>query len=124
MTLKNHNKIRMVMELEGRLKVCHSNIYLEDWIKEFLKKENIETFKDPRRGYITLDNKPLAALTIKGWGRTEQRHVAIYCSLSRSCFSEKDSLAMLTDEIKQKINETETQLQEGKYKTELPPLLV
>ena len=65
----------MVMELEGRLKVCHSNIYFEDWIKEFLKKENIETFKDPKRGYITLYNKPLAALTIKGWVRTEQRHV-------------------------------------------------
>ena len=55
----------MALELNGCLKVCYSNKYLEDRIKEFLK-ENIKTFKDPKRGYITLYNKPLAALTIKG----------------------------------------------------------
>ena len=72
------------------------------------RKENIETFKDPKRGYITLYNKPLAALSFKGWGRTEQRHVIVYCSVLWSCVSENDSLAMLTDEMKQDINETET----------------
>ena len=70
-TTKYGDKFIMVLELNGCLKVCYSNKYLEDRIKEFLKKENIETFKDPKRGYITLYNKPFAALTIKGWGRTE-----------------------------------------------------
>ena len=107
----------MVRELNGCLKVCYLNKYLEDRIKEFLKKENIETFKDPKRGYITLYNKPLAALTIKRWCRTEQRHVIIYCSVLWSCVSENDSLAMLTDEMKQYINKTETKLQEGTSKS-------
>ena len=107
----------MVLELNGCLKVCYSNKYLEDRIKEFLKKENIETFKDPKRGYITLYNKPLAALTIKGWGRTEQRNVIVYCSVLWSCVSENNSLAMLTDEMKQDINKTETKLQEGTSKS-------
>ena len=107
----------MVLELNGCLKVCYSNKYLEDRIKEFLKKENIKTFKDPKRGYITLYNKPLAALTIKDWGRTEQRNVIVYCSVLWSSVSENDSLAMLTDEMKQDINKTETKLQEGTSKS-------
>ena len=98
----------MVLEFNGCLKVCYSNKYLEDRIKEFLKKENIEIFKDSKRGYITLYNKPLAALTIKGWGRTEQRNVIVYCSVLWSSVSENDSLVMLTDEMKQHINKTET----------------
>ena len=69
----------MVLELEGRLKVCYSNKYLEDPVKEFLRKENIETIKDPKGGYITLYNKPLAALTIKDWERSEQRNIIVYC---------------------------------------------
>ena len=107
----------MVLELNGCLKVCYPNKYLEDRIKEFLKKENIKTFKDPKRGYITLYKKTLAALTIKGWGRTEQRHVIVYCSGLWSCVSKKDSLAMLTDEMKQDINKTDTKLQEGTSKS-------
>ena len=90
---------------------------MEDWIKEFLKKENIKTFKDPKRGYITLYNKPLAALTIKGCGRTEQRYVIVYCSVLWSSVSENDSLAMLTDEMRQDINKKETKLQEGTSKS-------
>ena len=96
----------MVLELNGCLKVCYSNKYLEDRIKEVLKKENSETFEIPERGYITLYNKPLAALTIKGRRRTEQRHVIVYCSVLWSCVSENDSLAMLTDKMKQDINKT------------------
>ena len=107
----------MVLELNGCLKVCNSNKYLEDQIKEFLKKENIKTLKNPKGGYITLYNKPLASLTIKGWGRTEQSHVIVYCSVLWSCVSENDSLAMLTDEMKQDINKTERKLQEGTPKS-------
>ena len=60
---------------------------------------------------LSVYNKPLAALTIKGWGRTEQRHVIVFCSVFWSCVSENDSLVMLTDEMKQDINKTETKLQ-------------
>ena len=66
---------------------------------------------------LSVYNKPLAALTIKGWGRTEQRHVIVYCTVFWSCVSENDSLAMLTDEMKQDINKTETKLQEDTSKS-------
>ena len=48
---------------------------------------------------VTLYHKPLAALTIKDWGRTKQRNIIVYCYVLWSCVSENDSLAMLTDEI-------------------------
>ena len=82
----------MILDDGGLLKACYSNKYLEDQIIAFLKKENIETIKDPKRGYIRVYNKPLAALTIKGWGQTEQRNVIAYCSVLWSFVSENDNL--------------------------------
>ena len=41
----------------------------------------------------------------------------VYCSVLWSCVSQNDSLAMLTDEMKQDINKTETKLQEGTSKS-------
>ena len=41
----------------------------------------------------------------------------VYCSVLWSSVSENDSLAMLTDEMKQDINKTETKLQEGTSKS-------
>ena len=41
----------------------------------------------------------------------------VYFSVLWSCVSENDSLAMLTDEMKQNMNKTETKLQEGTSKS-------
>ena len=62
--------------------------------------------------FITLYNKPLATLTIKGWGRTEQRNVVVYCSLSWTTTTKNDSLALHAENILQVIMDAEEKLKE------------
>ena len=73
----------MILETDESLKVCYSNKYVEERIREHLGDETLAYITDPQRGFITLYNKPLATLTIKGWGRTEHCNVIVYCSLSK-----------------------------------------
>ena len=63
-------KFIMILEIDGSLKVCYTNRYLEERIREHLLDETLAYITDPQRYFITLYNKPLATLTIKGWGRT------------------------------------------------------
>ena len=49
---------------------------------------------------------------MKGWGRTEQRHVIVYCSLSWTSTSKNDSLTMHTENALQDIKNTEEKLKE------------
>ena len=47
----------------------------------------------------------------------QNNNIIVYCSVLWSYVSEKDSLGMFTDEMKQEINKTETKLQEGTSKS-------
>ena len=46
-----------------------------------------------------------------------ERNIIVYCSVLWSCVSEDDSLAMLTDKMKQEINETDTKLLESAFQS-------
>ena len=111
-TTRYGDKFIMIIEIDGSLKVCYSNKYLEDRIREHLLDETLTYIKEPQRGFITLYNKPLATLTIKGWGRTEQCHVIVYCSLSWTTTSKNDSLIMQTENALQGIKNKEEKLKE------------
>ena len=102
----------MILEIDGSLKVCYTNNYLEDRIRERLRDKTLVCITDPQRGFITLYNKPLATLTIKGWGRTEQRNVIVYCSLLWTTTSKNDSLTVQTENVLQDIKNTEEKLKE------------
>ena len=80
-TTRYGDKFIMILEIDGSLKVCYTNIYLEDRIRERLRDETLVYITDPQRGFITLYDKPHATLTIKGWGLTEQRNIIVYCSI-------------------------------------------
>ena len=111
-TTRYGDKFVMIIDIDGSLKVCYSNKYLEDRIRERLRNDTLVYITDPQRGFITLYNKPLATLTIKGWGRTEQCHVIVYCSLSWTTTSKNDSLIMQTENALQGIKNTEEKLKE------------
>ena len=104
------DKFIMILEIDGSLKVCYTNKYLEERTREHLLDETLAYITDPQRDFITLNNKPLATLTIKGWGRTEQRHGIVYCSLSWTNTSKNDSLTTHTENIMQDIQDTEEKL--------------
>ena len=78
-TTRYGDKFIMIVEIDESLKVCYANKYLENRIREHLRDETLAYITDPKRGFIVLYNKPLATLTIKGWGWTEQHHVIVYC---------------------------------------------
>ena len=116
----------MILETDESLKVCYSNKYLEERIREHLGDETLAYITDPQRGFITLYNKPLATLTIKGWGRTEHCNVIVYCSLSWTTTSKNDSLTTHTENTLQDIKDAEEKLKEvTTYSVEpLPSILV
>ena len=111
-TTRYGDKFIRILELDGSLKVCYANKYLEERIREHLLDETLAYITDPQRDFITLYNKPLATLTIKGWGRTEQCHVIVYCSLSWKTTSKNDSLTTLMENMLQDIQDTEEKLNE------------
>ena len=102
----------MILEIDGSLKVCYTNKYLEERIREHLRDKILVYIRDPQRGFITLYNKPLATLTIKGWGRTEQRNVIVFCSLSWTTTSKNDSLTIQAKNLLQDIQNAEEKLKE------------
>ena len=67
-TTRYGDKFIMILEIDGSLKICYTNKYLEDRIREHLRDETLVYIRHPQRGFITLYDKPLATLTIKGWG--------------------------------------------------------
>ena len=74
-TTRYGDKFIMIVEIDESVKVCYANKYLEDLIRQHLRDETLAYITDQKRGFIILYNKPLATLTIKGRGWTEQRHV-------------------------------------------------
>ena len=96
-TTRYGDRFIMIVEIDESLKVCFANKYLEERIRQHLRHETLAYITDPKRGFIVLYNKPLATLTIKGWGWTEQRHVIVYCSLSWTTTSKNDSLITHTE---------------------------
>ena len=82
----------MLLEKDGSLKKCYSIKYLDGRIREY--QQNEPDITHPQRGFIALYDKPLATLTIKGWGQTKQHHVIVNCSLSWTITSRNDSLNM------------------------------
>ena len=109
-TTRYGDKFIMILEIDGILKVCYTNKYLEERIREHLLDESLAYITDPQRDFITLYNKPLATLTIKGWGRTEQRNVIVYCSLSWTTSSKNDSITVQTENTLQDIKNAEEKL--------------
>ena len=61
-TTQYGNKFIMLVEIDGSLKVCYTNKYLEERIREHLRNETLAYITDPKRGFTTLYNKPLAHL--------------------------------------------------------------
>ena len=120
------DKFIMVLKVEGCLRVCYSNKFLEDRIKQHLRNEDIASITDPKKGYLTLYNKPLAALNIKGWGRTEQRNVIVYCELTWTSKSPDDCLAIQTENLQKDIECANEKLQEvtAQKTEELPNITV
>ena len=111
-TTRYGDKFIMIIEIDESLKVCYANKYLEERIRQHLRHETLAYITDPKRGFIVLYNKPLATLTIKGWGWTEQRHVIVYCSLSWTTTSKNDSLITHTENTLQDIKNAEEKLKE------------
>ena len=66
---------------EGTLGLCYSNKYIETYLQEHLMEADKEKIRDPKRNYLTLYEKPLAALKITERGRTSQRNVEVYCNI-------------------------------------------
>ena len=48
-------------DLNGTLGLCYSNKEIERHMRESLTKEQKEKIRDPKRSYLTLFEKPLAA---------------------------------------------------------------
>ena len=111
-TTRYGDKFIMILEIDGSFKVCYTNKYLEKRIREHLLDETLAYITDQQRDFITLYYKPLATLTMKGWGRTEQRHVIVYCSLSWTTTSKNDSLTTHKENMLQDIQDTEKKLKE------------
>ena len=102
-TTRYGDRFIMIVEIDKSLRVCYANKYLEERIRQHLRHGTLAYITDPKRGLIVLYNKPLATLTIKGWGWTEQRHVIVYYSLSRTTTSKNDSLITHTENTLQDI---------------------
>ena len=111
-TTRYGDRFIMIVEIDESLKVCYANKYLEEQIRQYLRDETLAYITDPKRGFIVLYNKPLATLTIKGWGWTEQRHVIVYRSLSWTTTSKNDSLITHTENTLQDIKNAEEKLKE------------
>ena len=111
-TTRYGDKFIMILEIDGSLKVCYTNKYLEERIRERLRDKTLVYIRDPQRGFITLYNKRLATLTIKGWGQTDQRNVIVYCSLTRTTTAKNDSLTIQRENVLQDIKNTEEKLKE------------
>ena len=110
----------MILEIDRSLKVCYTNKYLEDRIRERLRGETLVYITGPQRGFITLYNKPLATLTIKGWGLAEQRNSIVYCSLSWTTTSKNDSLTTHRENTLKDIKDAEDKLKDVTTYSEKP----
>lgn len=98
------DKFIMLIDVEGELKLCYSNKCVEDKVNRELASASREKIRDPQRGYLTLYNKPLAILTITGWGRTDQRHIIVYCSLALSDVVTDDCIPSLKQTVEHEID--------------------
>lgn len=98
------DKFIMLIDVEGELKLCYSNKCVEDKVNRELASASREKIRDPQRGYLTLYNKPLAILTITGWGRMDQRHIIVYCSLTLSDVVTDDCIPSLKQTVEHEID--------------------
>ena len=73
----------MIVEIDESLKVCFSNKYLEDRIREHLRDKTLAYIIDPKRGFIVLYNKPLATLIIGLGGQN-----SVMSSLTVPCYGQ------------------------------------
>lgn len=96
---------------EGNLGLCYSNKYIEAYLQENLSDAENEQIRDPKRNYLTLYNKPLAVLYITGWGRTLQRHVIVYCTMSFTSEMEKYSIKHKQRQLTREMKEDEKMLE-------------
>ena len=107
-TRQYDNTFIMLLEKDGSFKKCYSNKSLDERIREYQRNEPDITH--PQRGFIALYDKPLATLTIKGWGRTKQHHVIVNFSLSWTITSRNDSLNMQTENVLQDTEEKQKEV--------------
>ena len=63
-----------------------------------------------KRNYFTLFDKPLAVLSITGWGRTPQRNVIVYSNLALAAEMEKKSIKCLREQETRKIQEEKSKM--------------
>lgn len=95
----------------GPFAVCYSNRYIEMYLHENLSATEKEKIRDPDRKYLTLYNRPLAVLTITGWGRTPQRNVIVYCNMTLTEGREKFSLKSIQRNLEKEITVQKEQLE-------------
>ncbi len=100
----------LLVEVDDKLRVCYSNTYMETTITRTLNEETKLKIRDPVRGYLTLYNKPIAALTVTGRGYTDQRHVIVYCTLTFTNFVENDCLSTLNEAATRDISRCENDM--------------
>ena len=112
--------------LNGTLGLCYSNKEIERFVRENLTDEEKEKIRDPKRNYLTLFEKPLAFLSITGWGRTPQRNVIVYCNLTLAEEMEKDSIKSLREQITREIHDEKSKMAcaDPTISVESPPFLV
>ena len=109
----------------GTLGLCYFNKEIERFLRENLKDEQREKIRDPKRNCLILFRKPLAALSITGWGRTPQRQVIVYCNLTLSAEMEKDSIKSLREQVTREIREEKSKMAfaDPTMSVESPPVL-
>ena len=101
------------IDSKGTLGVCYSNKSIEDFLLKNLCDEKKVEIREPKRNYLTLYNKPLATLTIPGWGRTEQRNAVVYCNIRLEDNMGAHSIKQKKEEIKDEIENLRVKLREA-----------
>ena len=115
----------LATDQNGTLGLCYSNKEIERFLRENLTDEQRGKIRDPKRNCLVLFRKPLAALTITGWGRTPQRQVIVYCNLTLSAEMEKDSIKRLREQVTREIREEKSKMAfaDPTMSVESPPVL-
>ena len=115
----------LTTDLNGTLGLCYSNKEIERYLTENLTEEKKEKIRDPKRNYLNLFRKPLAVLSVTGWGRTPQRKVIVYCNLRLSSEILKDSIKSLQEKITREIQEEKLKMActDPTRSMESPPVL-
>ena len=91
----------LATDQNGTLGLCYSNKEIERYMQESLTEEVKEKIRDHKCNSFTLFGKPLAVLNITGWGRTQQRHVIVFCNLTLAADSIKSQREQVTREIQE-----------------------